>query len=334
MGVYLNRGFESLPLRLSPQVDAAHAPPYDRRVPIAFLSVVLADHPGIDHALLADELWTRSKGTCALCTERMDRDDDALTAARGADGASYLAHARCEHDVIGPRDRERLEDEGAAAVRRRRGWRLRRRVRPAASSLPLLKAGATRRWEWCVGGALDEGSAFTCGCLRIHYSEEDAVDEDGGVAAGDDDHWTVALVGADLPDVGFVVLRERDRFAEALGAGAPTYDRRRVPFESAAFEDQIAVIVPNETADETVRSWFTPVVLDALAARGFDDEAGLRWEAAGDGVLAARHVASEPSDLPELIDLLGDALWLRAVLDGALPGRLPDRSALRAIALG
>ena len=310
------------------------APPYDRRVPIAFLSVVLADHPGIDHALLADELWARSGGVCALCAAGMDRDDDALTAARGADGASYLAHARCEHDVIGPRDRERLEDEGAAAVRRRRGWRLRRRVRPAASSLPLLSAGATRRWEWCVGGTLADGSPFTCGCLRIHYSDEDTVDPDGGIAAGDyDDHWTVAFVGADLPDVDFLVLRERDRFAEALGAGAPTFDRRRVPLESAAFEDAIAVVVANETADEVVRSWFTPVVQDALAARSFADEAGLRWEAAADGVLAARNAEAEPDALPELIDLLGDAVWFRAVLDGDLPGRLPDRAGLRALVL-
>lgn len=38
--------------------------------------------------------------------------------------------------------------------------------------------------------------------------------------------------------------------------------------------------------------------------------------------------------MPLLIDLLGDAVWLRAVLTGDPPGRVPEREELRALALG
>ena len=50
-------------------------------------------------------------------------------------------------------------------------------------------------------------------------------------------------------------------------------------------------------------------------------------------MIVAREGNRSLDDLPELIDLLGDALWLRAVVAEDPPGRVPEREGLRALVL-
>jgi hypothetical protein len=81
-----------------------------------------------------------------------------------------------------------------------------------------------------------------------------------------------------------------------------------------------------------VRERFTPAVQLALASRRIPF--GDRYEADRGAVVVAREGDRSLDDLPELIDLLGDAIWLRAVVAEDPPGRVPEREALRVLALG
>jgi len=300
-------------------------------VPIVIARDLLA---GADAALLADELWALADGRCALCAGRLDRDDD-LEAGRAPDGALRLVHTRCEHDPIDAIDRERLAvpaeargGDGSSALAGERRWR-HGCGRVADSALPLLMVGAERTWEWRVAGPLGDGTEVVLGCLRCTFGGDGGPDEEGMVLADvDDSVWTVALVTADLAGLGFLTLTRADE-VDDLQVG---FDRRRLDLESAAFAERLRLAIAEGADEQCARLAFTPVLQVALGARGLAEDT--RWEAADDGALAARSGSSEPDDLPELIDLLGDALWLRAVLAGDPPGRLPDRAALRALALG
>ena len=57
-------------------------------------------------------------------------------------------------------------------------------------------------------------------------------------------------------------------------------------------------------------------------------------EAENGVLLVARAGAAKTEDFGELLDVLGDAIWLRAVLTDVPPGRLPDVPTLRALLLG
>jgi hypothetical protein len=51
-------------------------------------------------------------------------------------------------------------------------------------------------------------------------------------------------------------------------------------------------------------------------------------------LLVAREGAAKTDDFGELLDVLGDAVWFRALLTDEPAGRVPDTAALRALLLG
>ena len=305
-------------------------------MPIRISQGLLAGLPAMDAGLLERDLWDRSGGVCAICTEPMDPAEELEAGRRPGGGAGLdglrLSHARCHHDVIDARDRERLAAEigdDPAGYLARRGW-TRSRRRRVDGRVPLLRAGSGRRWRWLVEGALPDGSGVRIGCLVLAFSAEGGEVEEGVVIDDvDDAAWTVVLLDADYPEIGFATLTRHARELDWMADG-PT--RWRIRLESAEFERAVRLTLGDGGDEQALRARLTPAVQVALAARGIPD--GDRLEADTGAVVAARAGEATLDDLPVLIDLLGDALWLRAVLTGDPPGRVPDREALRALAFG
>jgi len=309
-------------------------------VPIRISQGLLAGLPAEDAALLERGLWDRSGGACAICTEPMDPAEELEAGRDPAGGAGVdglrLSHARCHHDVVDARDRERLAaafGDDTAAYLAARGWTRsrRRRVAPRA---PLLRCGSGRRWTWLVEGMLPDGSAVQLGGLALSYAGEGGEDAEGVFIGPDDTEsvWTVVLLDADYPAIGFTTLAQHDAMDDHMGDDS---SRRRVPLESAAFEEAVRLTQAVGGDEQALRARLTPAVQIALASRGIP--LGDRLEADTGPVLAARELGwddDDRPDVPTLIDLLGDAIWLRAVLTGDPPGRVPDREELRALALG
>lgn len=301
-------------------------------MPIHVSQRLLDPTAAVDQAALAEELWSRSGGVCALCAGAMDQDADELEAGRDA-GGLRLSHAQCHHDIVGTADRERLAVEltgGVEPYLAQRGWRERRTTR-VAPEVPLLRVGSERRWEWSIHGSLADGSGVTIGCVRCSFEAEGGGPDEEGVVIEDADptFWSVVVVEAAYPTIGFLTLTAHDAALDWVAGG---FDRRRLVLESAVFEKRIRLAIAEDADELGVRMRFTPAVQVALAARGVPEEH--RWEADAGAVLVARWVETTPADLPELIDLLGDALWLRAVVADDPPGRVPDREVLRGLALG
>ena len=301
-------------------------------MPIRISQALLTVAAAADASVLEEQLWIGSGGACALCAEAMDREGDELEAGRDGTGRLRLSHARCQHDVVGDADRVRLEHEfgdDPAAYLERRGWR-KSRARRVEPRVPLLRAGSERRWTWLVEGALADGSGVQLGCLALSFGGEGGEDHEGVFIEGDgEDLWTVVVLDADYPDIGFVTLTEH---ARELDWVADDSTRRRVALESAAFEQAVRLTLAAGGDELEVRARFTPAVQLALASRGIPF--GDRHEADRGTVVVAREGSRTLDDLPELIDLLGDALWLRAVVAEDPPGRVPEREALRTLALG
>jgi hypothetical protein len=172
-------------------------------MPIHISEALLMGVAGADVPTLEQQLWIGSGGTCALCSEAIDREDDELEAGRDGAGGLHLSHARCHHDVVGDGDRVRLESELAdnpAGYLKRRGWR-KSRAKRVDPRVPLLRAGSERHWTWLVEGALADGSGVQLGCLAISFGGEGGEDHEGVFIEGDgEDLWTVVVLDADYPD--------------------------------------------------------------------------------------------------------------------------------------
>lgn len=261
-------------------------------MPIRISQGLLVGLPGADPALLERDLWARSGGACALCAEPMDPAGEELEAGRdpaGGVGAGglQLSHARCHHDVVDARDREQLaaaHGDDAAAYLAARGWTRsrRRRVAPRA---PLLRCGSGRRWTWLVEGTLPDGSGVQLGGLAISFADEGGESEEGVFIGPLDGEtvWSVVLLDADYPAIGFATLARHDAMADVM---FDVSSRRRVPLESAAFEEAVRLTQAVGGDEQALRARFTPAVQIALTSRGIplDD----RLEADTGAVLAAR----------------------------------------------
>ena len=309
-------------------------------MPIRFSQALLVDVAAPDVPALEEALWTQSAGRCGICGNGMDRGGDELEVGRdpaAATGVLRLSHARCQNDVIVAGDVEALADaiaDDPRAYLAARGWRKSRRRRPEPRT-PLLRAGATRSWSWLVEGELPDGTGVALGCLMLSFAGEGGEggeDEEGVFVEfdGNPTPWTVVVLDAAYPEIGFLTLTEHASDLDFLGGA--DWSRRRVALESADFQQRIRLALAVGGDELEVRARFTPTVQIALASRGIPF--GDRLEADTGAVLAARGSETTLDDLPTLIDLLGDALWLRAVVVGDPPGRTPDREALRRLALG
>ena len=248
-----------------------------------------------------------------------DRGSSSLVRNPPASLSSNVIADECRRGIGG-------DPDGYLAAR---GWARsrRRRVEPRT---PLLRTGSTRRWRWLVEGTLPDGSGVQLGGLVVAYDERGGEDCEGVFLTADgEDVWAVVVLDADYPDAGFITLTEHARELDWVGDDST---RRRVELESAAFRQAIRLTLAVGGDELEERRRFSPAVQLALASRGIPS--GDRYEADRGAVVVAREGERSLADLPVLLDLLGDAVWLRAVVAGDAPGWVPDREALRTLALG
>lgn len=214
-----------------------------------------------------------------------------------------------------------------------RGWRYVESI-SVSSATPLLRAGDERTTGWGVEGTLDDGTPFSAGFYQ--YTEERTVtdtDSEGRTTTRTertDYPFAVAHLAAPLPDLTALSLTDGGWGFLAKIEGAVS-NLRPVELESAEFNDAYRLMVDDACDDHTVRLRFTPAVQVAFIERG---SGAARVEAEGGVLLVARAGRPDHGDFGALLDLLGDAIWLRAVLTDDPPGRLPDVAALRTVLLG
>ncbi len=214
-----------------------------------------------------------------------------------------------------------------------RGWRYSERI-GVTECTPLLRAGDERKTGWGVEGSLDDGTSFAAGFYQ--YTEERTVtftDSEGRTSTRTertDYPFTLALIEAPLDDLEALTLR-RGRTGGLLSrVGGALGDLRPVPLESEEFNRQFELMVADDADDVAIRACFTPAVQMAFVERG---AGASRVEAEQGMLVVARDGAPKHDDFGALMDVLGDAVWLRAVLTSDPPGRLPDVAALRALLL-
>jgi hypothetical protein len=90
-------------------------------------------------------------------------------------------------------------------------------------------------------------------------------------------------------------------------------------------------MVADEADELAIRMRFTPAVIVALLDRGAGES---QIEAENGVLLVARSGKADVDDFGELIDVLADAVWFRALLTDVPAGRVPDTAALRTLLLG
>ncbi len=214
-----------------------------------------------------------------------------------------------------------------------RGWRYVESI-AVSSATPLLRAGDERKTGWGVEGVFDDGTPFCAGFYQ--YTEERTVtdtDSEGRTTTRTertDYPFAIAHLSATLADLQTLSLSDGGWgfFAKVEGAVSSL---KPIELESAEFNDAYRLMVDDDCDEQAVRARFTPAVQVAFIERG---SGAARVEAEGGVLLVARAGRPEHEDFGALLDLLGDAIWLRAVLTDDPPGRLPDVATLRAVLLG
>ena len=104
-----------------------------------------------------------------------------------------------------------------------------------------------------------------------------------------------------------------------------------VPLESQEFNSSFQLLVSDDADQIVVRERFTPVIQVAFVDRGLGTS---QFEAENGVLVAARKGAPQTDNFGALMDVLADAVWMRAVFTNEPAGRLPDIAALRALLLG
>ena len=215
-----------------------------------------------------------------------------------------------------------------------RGWQFVEAI-PLINTTPLLRHGDRRKTGWGVTGQLDAATAFAAGAYE--YEEDRQVtstDSDGNTTTRTETTtypFTIALIAATLPDLKKVQLRKGSTGGILSKLSGAVSDLRPVPLESAEFNDQFRLMVADDADEIAIRMRFTPSIIVALIDRGAGES---QAEAENGVLLVARAGEAKTDDFGELLDVLADAVWIRAVLTDVPPGRLPDVPKLRALLLG
>lgn len=215
-----------------------------------------------------------------------------------------------------------------------RGWQMVEEI-PLINTTPLLRLGDRRACGFGVTGQLDEATRFAVG--QYEYEEDREVtstDSDGNTTTRTEtDHYpfTIALITAPLPDLKQVELHRGSTGGLLSKLSGAISDLRPVPLESAEFNDAFRLMVADDADELAIRARFTPAVQVALIERGAGES---KVEAENGVLLVARSGERDPDDFGEYMDVLGDAIWFRALLADYPPGRVPDTAALRALLLG
>jgi len=230
--------------------------------------------------------------------------------------------------------RRRAQKEVVGGWIAARGWRAPETI-ALSGATPLLRAGDERETGWGIEGDLDDGTRFVAG--HYAYTEIRTVtdtDADGTTRTRterDTYPFSVALLPAS--GVGFPALalsKGSTRGFMSRLSGALS-DLKPVELESAEFNDDFRLMVADGVDELAVRNRFSPVVQVAFVERGSND---VRVELEDGQLLVARAGNPAHDDLGALVDLVADAIWLRAVLTQEPPGRLPEIEPLRQLLLG
>lgn len=229
--------------------------------------------------------------------------------------------------------RTRAREEVVGGYVSGRGWSL---VDPLVllGSTPLLRAGDDRRTGWGIAGSID-GDRFVCGFYEYETREQrTTTDSDGRTSTTTEivkHPFTVAMLPIASSEFRNLSLGPGSFLKIGARLGGLGNSMKRVELESSEFEDAYDFLVDETADDVAIRQRFTPAVQMAFIERGVTKD---RVELEGDVLLVARRGAPQTSDLGAVLDVLAEAVWIRAVLTEDPAGRLPDPGPLRAALVG
>jgi hypothetical protein len=230
--------------------------------------------------------------------------------------------------------RSQADQEVVGGYAAERGWRMVEQI-PVPPATPLLREGDERATGWGVTGSLDPQTAFVAG--HYEYTEVRTVtdtDAEGRTTTREErTSYPFSVVLLPAPGTEFQALSLArgstggfvSRISGAISSMKP------VELESSEFNDAFQLMVDDAVDEMAVRARFSPVVQVAFVERG---AGATRVELEADQLLVARAGSPNLNDLGSLVDLLGDAVWLRAVLLEDPAGRLPEIEPLRRLVLG
>ena len=211
-----------------------------------------------------------------------------------------------------------------------RGWETVEKLALPATT-PLLRKGDRRHTGWGVHGTLGDQVHF-CAGEYVFETRETTTDSDGGSTESWKQHpFTIAVIDAPLEGIGSMRIHKGKTdgiLSKLTGMVTPL---QPVPLESQEFNSSFQLLVSDDADQVAVRERFTPVIQVAFVDRGL----GTSQFEAEHGVLVAARVGSPHTDnFGALMEVLADAIWMRAVFTDKPAGRLPDIDALRALLLG
>jgi hypothetical protein len=228
--------------------------------------------------------------------------------------------------------RARARDEVVGDYVQERGWAMPETM-PLLGSTPLLRAGDDRRTKWGIDGTL-AGGRFVCGFYEYETREQRTTTDSDGRSSTTTEivkhPFTVAMLPIASPEFRNLTMGPASFLKLGARLGGLGDAMKRVELESSEFEGAYDLLVDESADDMALRQRFTPAVQMAFIERGVTKD---RVELEGDVLLVARRGEPKTSDLGTVLDVLAEAVWIRAVLMEEPAGRLPDPAPLRALLL-
>ena len=211
-----------------------------------------------------------------------------------------------------------------------RGWQtVEQIVLPATT--PLLRSGERRKTGWGVQGTLG-GEVNFCAGEYIFETRETSTDDNGTTTDSWKQHpFTIAVIGATLEGISSMQVRKGKTDGIWSKLTGMVTSLQPVPLESQEFNSSFQLLVSDDADPIAVRERFTPVIQVAFIDRGLGAS---QFEAENGVLVAIRPGLPRTDNFGALMDVLADAVWMRAVFTDKPAGRLPDIVALRALLLG
>ena len=211
-----------------------------------------------------------------------------------------------------------------------RGWQTVDQIALPATT-PLLRDGDRRKTGWGVQGTLGEQVNF-CAGEYIFETRETSSDGNGNTTESWKQHpFTIAVIDATLEDIGSMRIHKGKTDGLWSKLTGMVTSLKPVPLESQEFNSSFQLLVSDDADPIAVRERFTPVIQVAFVDRGLGAS---QFEAENGVLVAVRQGLPRTDNFGALMDVLADAVWMRAVFTDRPAGRLPDIDALRALLLG
>ena len=211
-----------------------------------------------------------------------------------------------------------------------RGWQMLDEIVLPATT-PLLRRGDRRETGWGVQGTLGEQVHFCVG-EYVFETRETSTDSNGNTTESWQQHpFTLAVIDATLEGIGSMRIHKGKTDGILSKLTGMVTSLQPVPLESQEFNSSFQLLVSDDADPIAVRERFTPVIQLAFVDRGLGTS---QFEAENGVLVAAREGSPHTDNFGALMDVLADAVWMRAVFTNEPAGRLPDSDALRALLLG